>query len=99
MDFRGIPKGIIIIYIGNNTSANVLGIGNYKLVMWRGCTLYLHDVLYASEVQRNLVTVVVLLQLGFKIVFGKECKCIVGQCLSRVWLYARLIYCIRCYFS
>ena len=33
----------------NNTSEDVLGIGTYKLVMGRGCTLYLHDVLYASE--------------------------------------------------
>ena len=35
----------------NNTSVDVLGIGTYKLVMWRGRTLYLHDVLYASEVR------------------------------------------------
>ena len=41
--------------------------------MWKGYTLYLHDVLYAPEVQRNLVSVVVLLQLGFKIVFEKDC--------------------------
>ena len=57
----------------NNTSADVLGIGTYKLVMRRGRTLYLHDVLYASEVRRNLVFVVVLLQLGFKIIFEKDC--------------------------
>ena len=59
--------------MGNNTSTNVLGIGTYKLVMQRGHTLYLHDVLYALEVRRNLVFVVVMLQLGFKIVFEKDC--------------------------
>ena len=51
----------------------MLGIGTYKLVMWKGHTLYLHDVLYAPEVRRNLVSVVILLQLSFKIVFEKYC--------------------------
>ena len=59
--------------MGNNTSINVLGIGTCKLVMRKGRTLYLHDVLYALEVRRNLVFIVVLLQLGFKIVFEKDC--------------------------
>ena len=56
-----------------NASADVLGIGTCKLVMRKGRTLYFHDVLYASEVQRNIVSIVVLLQLGFKIVFEKDC--------------------------
>ena len=51
---------------------DVFGIGTCKLVMWRGHTLYLHDVFYASEVRRNLVSVVVPLQLGFKIIFEKD---------------------------
>ena len=59
--------------MGNNTSADVLGIGTYKLEMRKGRTLYLHDVLYAPEVQRNLVSVIVMLQLGFKIVVEKDC--------------------------
>ena len=50
VDFHRIPKGSRTIYIGNNTSANVLGIGTFKLVMRKGRTLYLHHVLYASEV-------------------------------------------------
>ena len=58
--------------MGNNTSANVLGISTYKLVMCKGRTLYLYDVLYEPEVRRNHVYVVVLLQLGFKIVFEKD---------------------------
>ena len=57
----------------NNTSADVLGIGTYKLVMRKGCTLYLHDVIYASEVRQNLVAIVVLVKLGFKIVFEQDC--------------------------
>ena len=59
--------------MGNNTLTDVLGIGTCKLVMRKGRTLYLHDVLYAQEVRQNLVSLVVLLQLGFRIVFDKDC--------------------------
>ena len=59
--------------MGNNTSSNVLGIGTCKLIMWKGRTLYLHVVLFASEVRLNLVFVVVLVKLGFKIVFEQDC--------------------------
>ena len=69
VDFPQIPKGSRSIYMGNNTSADMLGIGNWKLIMRKGHTLYLHDVFYALEVRRNLVFVVVLVKLGFKIVF------------------------------
>ena len=37
-----------------------------------GRTLYLHDVLYAPEVRQNFVSVVVLVKLGFKIVFEQD---------------------------
>ena len=55
--------------MGNNTSTYVLGIGTRKLIMRKGHTLYLHDVLYAPEVRWNLVSEVVLVKLGFKTVF------------------------------
>ena len=51
VDFRRIRKGSRSIYMGNNTLADVLGIDTCKLLMWKGRTLYLHDVLYASEVR------------------------------------------------
>ena len=73
VDFHRIPKGSRAIYMGNNSLVDVLGIGTCKLVIQRDRTLYIHDVLYASEVRRNLVSVVILLQLGFKIVFEKDC--------------------------
>ena len=44
------------IYMGNNTSLDMLGIDTCKLLMWKGRALYLHDVLYAPEVCRNLVS-------------------------------------------
>ena len=58
--------------MGNNTSVDVLEIGTYKLLMRKGHTLYLHDVLFALEVHRNLVSVVVLVKLGSKIVFEQD---------------------------
>ena len=36
-------------------------------------SLHLHDVLYAPEVCQNLVYIVVLVKLGFKIVFEQDC--------------------------
>ena len=55
--------------MGNNASTTVLGIGTCKLELRGGRTLYLHDILYALEVLRNLVSVLVLLELGFGIMF------------------------------
>ena len=49
--FYRISKGNRCIYIGNNASATVLGIGTYKLELRGGRTLYLHDVLYVREVR------------------------------------------------
>ena len=72
VDFRRISKESRSIYMGNNTSVNVLGIGTCKLLMRKDHTLYLHDVLYAPEVRQNLVSVVVLVKLDFKIVFEQD---------------------------
>ena len=45
------------------------GIDTCKLDLSTGCTLFLHDVLHAPEIWRNLVSVIVLLSLGFKLHF------------------------------
>ena len=55
--------------MGNGASVEVLGIGTYKLDLRDGRTLLLHDVLYAPEIQRNLLSLLVLLRLGFRFVF------------------------------
>ena len=72
VDFHRILKESRSIYMGNNTLMDVLGISTCKLLMWKGCALYLHDVFFALEVRRNLVSVVVLVKLGFKIVFEQD---------------------------
>ena len=65
MEFHRISKGSRCIYMENNASVAVLGIGTCKLELRGGRTLYLHDILYAPEVRQNLVSVLVLLDLGF----------------------------------
>ena len=50
VDLRRISKGSGSIYMGNNTSMNMLEIGTSKLVMRKDRTLYLHDVVYVPEV-------------------------------------------------
>ena len=59
--------------MGNNAFTVVREISTCKLELRKGRTLYLHDVLYASKVQRNLVFVLVLLELGFSIIFENGC--------------------------
>jgi hypothetical protein len=74
VEYHRVPVGSRKLYMGNESSVNVLGIGTYKLDLRRGCTLLLHDVLYAPEDWRNLLSVNQLLRLGFEITFKNECK-------------------------
>jgi hypothetical protein len=69
MEFHRIPIGSQDIKVGNGASVEVLGIGTYKLDLRGGRTLLLHDVLYAPEIRRNLLSVVTLLTFGFRFVF------------------------------
>ncbi|KAF8031044.1 hypothetical protein BT93_D0278 [Corymbia citriodora subsp. variegata] len=57
------------IYVGNNSRAEVKGIGTCQLNMRGGRTLFLHDVLYAPKIRRNLVSVLVLVKFGFNLNF------------------------------
>ena len=65
VEFRRIPIGSRNITVGNGASVEVLGIGTYKLDLQGGHTPLLHDVLYAPEIQRNLLSLLVLLRFGF----------------------------------
>ena len=51
----------------------MLRISTYKLELQGDHTFYLHDVLYAPEVRQNLVSILVLLELGFCIMFDNGC--------------------------
>ena len=59
--------------MGTNAFVTVLGIGTCKLESRGGRILYLHDVFYAIEIRQNLAFVLVLLELGFHIIFTSGC--------------------------
>ena len=69
VEYRRIPVESRDIKVGNRASVEVLGIGTYMLELRGGHTLLLHDVLYASVIRRNLLSVVTLLRLGFRLIF------------------------------
>ena len=56
------------VILGNNSTAQVLGIGDVELKMTSGKVLLLKDVRYVPEVRRNLISGSSLVQLGYKIV-------------------------------
>ncbi|XP_059309943.1 uncharacterized protein LOC132061088 [Lycium ferocissimum] len=68
VEFRVSPESRWI-YVGNNAKLEVKGIGTCKMDLRGGRSLMLHDVLYAPEIRRNLVSVSVLPDLGFDLKF------------------------------
>ena len=73
VEFNRILKGSRCINVENNASVAVLGICTYKLKLQKVAHFYLHDVLYALKVQRNLISMLVLLEIGFSIIFENGC--------------------------
>ena len=69
LEFRRIPKGKKWIYVRNNSKAEVKGIGTCKLVMRSSQTLLLHKVLFAPDIRRNLVSMLVLINYDFELRF------------------------------
>jgi len=65
LDFRRLPCGSMWIYVRNNTKVAVKGIRTCKLVLRGSRDLILHDVLFAPEIRPNIISVLVLLRLGF----------------------------------
>ena len=64
-DFRRSPSGTNWIYVGNNSRVNVNGINTCKLALHGGQALLLQDMLYAPDIRRNIVSVLMLLKLSF----------------------------------
>ena len=73
MEYRRISQGSRWIYVGNNSRVEVKGIGTCKLVLYRGQVLYLHDVLFAPDIRRNLISIPVLFKLGYVLNFYSDC--------------------------
>ncbi|KAK2972779.1 hypothetical protein RJ640_029704 [Escallonia rubra] len=61
VDYHRISLGSKHIFMGNNSSEEVLGVGSYQLKLRTGRTLILEDVRYAPTVQLNLFSVTALL--------------------------------------
>ena len=40
--------------------------------MWSGQTLFIHDVLFAPDICRNLVSILVLIKLDFELQFHRQ---------------------------
>ena len=59
--------------MGKSSRVEVKGIDTCKLTLHGGRILLLHDVLYALEIQRNLISVHVLLELGYYLTFHGVC--------------------------
>jgi hypothetical protein len=55
--------------VGNSSSVDVEGVGTCRLRLSTGHTLVLHDVLYAPNISRNLVSVVSLSNTGYVSMF------------------------------
>ncbi|KAK2973299.1 hypothetical protein RJ640_029749 [Escallonia rubra] len=69
VDYHRIPVGSKHIFMGNNSSEEVLGVGSYQLKLRTGRTLILDDVRYAPTVRLNLLSVTALLDSGFSFIF------------------------------
>ena len=64
VEFWRISSNTRWIYVGNNSKFEVKGIRTCKLEFCRRHTLFLHNVLYAPDIRRNLVSMLVLLEIG-----------------------------------
>ena len=69
MEYHRIPSGSKVLFIENGNRVDVLGMCTYKLDLHGGRALLIHDVLYAPNVRRNLLSVTALLRLGFHLSF------------------------------
>ena len=68
MDFKEKAVGDHKVYMGNNTYSDVLGEGKCKISI-KDSVIVLHDVLYVPSIRRNLISVLILDNKGYKIEF------------------------------
>ena len=57
------------LFMGNNASSDVLGVGKVVLKMTSGKELTLKEVMHVPEIRRNLVSGPLLVNAGFRLVF------------------------------
>ena len=64
VDYKKIPTGTHIVYMGNGSYEKALGVGSYQLHLRIEPTPLLHDVLYVPGVLYNFLSIFTLLKLG-----------------------------------
>ena len=57
------------IILGDNATYPVKGIGTVTLHLNQGQTIHLHEVLYVPDLKKNLVSIFVMEDKGFKVAF------------------------------
>ena len=69
-DFHQVSSKSKWIYIGNNAKPEIKRIDTCKVTLCDSPYLMWHDILYATNIQRNLVSLYVLLDAGFDFSFS-----------------------------
>lgn len=84
-EFRSIDVSTSKIYMGINSSKNVLGTGDYFLPTSTEKTLVLHETLYVLGLRQNLLSVYRLTRDGFDFCFSKDRISIIKNNLIYAW--------------
>ena len=64
------------IIIGDNATYPVKGVGNVTLQLNQGNTIHLQEVLYVSDLKKNLVSISAMEDKGFKVAFIDRKVCV-----------------------
>ena len=88
LEYRRVPGGSRQLFMGNDSSTEVISFGAFRLDFGDGSTLLLHDVLYVPKIRRNLLSMSKLLNFGIGIEFSQNSlfltfgfnDCLIGLC-------------------
>lgn len=67
--FTYAPVSEIMLYMGNSGTSEVAGIGKVVLKLTSGMQVALNDVLHVPDIRKNLVSGLLLVKHGFRLVF------------------------------
>jgi hypothetical protein len=75
VNFYRTPHGSKWFFVGKNSHVPVKSINTCKLDIYDGRTLLLHNIFFASDIQRNLISIVVFLIFEFTLnIYGTIIK-------------------------
>ena len=67
-DFRKKPF-LVQVELGNNASYDIKGVGSTSFLLDLGTVLHINDILYVPGLKRNLLSVGVLEDKGYEVIF------------------------------